>query len=175
MVKNSPTNAGDTGSTPGSGRSPGGANGNPLQYSCLGNPMGRGAWWATVHGVTRAGYDSETKLPPLPYNSLLLSLSFMTLMNVSPYFIVWRLLSSALCMQAIKSRKVLNFWDSTYYFADKGPSSQSYGFSSSHVWMWELDHKESRAPKNCCFWLCWRRLRVPWTARRSNQSILKEI
>ena len=66
----------------------------------------------------------------------------MTLMNVSPYFIVWRLLSSALCMQAIKSRKVLNFWDSTYYFADKGPSSQSYGFSSSHVWMWELDHKE---------------------------------
>ena len=41
---------------------------------------------------------------------------------------------------------------SKYYFADKGPSSQSYGFSSSHVWMWELDHKESWAPKNCCFW-----------------------
>ena len=38
------------------------------------------------------------------------------------------------------------------YFADKGPSSQSYGFSSSHVWMWELDHKESWAPKNWCFW-----------------------
>ena len=39
-----------------------------------------------------------------------------------------------------------------YYFADKGPSSQSHGFSSSHVWMWELDYKESRALKNWCFW-----------------------
>jgi len=38
------------------------------------------------------------------------------------------------------------------YFADKGPFSQSYGFSSSHVWMWELDYKESWAPKNWCFW-----------------------
>ena len=38
------------------------------------------------------------------------------------------------------------------YFANKGPSSQGYGFSSSHVWMWELDHKESWAPKNGCFW-----------------------
>ena len=50
-------------------------------------------------------------------------------------------------------------------------------FSSSHVWMWELDYKESWVLKNWCFWtLCWRRLlRLPWTARRSNQSILKEI
>ena len=39
-----------------------------------------------------------------------------------------------------------------HYFANKGPSSQSYGFSSSHVWMWELDHKESWVPKNWCFW-----------------------
>ena len=39
-----------------------------------------------------------------------------------------------------------------HYFADKGPSSQTYGFSSSHVWMWELDHKESWGPKNWCFW-----------------------
>ena len=39
-----------------------------------------------------------------------------------------------------------------HYFANKGPSSQSYGFSSSHVWMWELDYKESRTPKNWCFW-----------------------
>ena len=52
-----------------------------------------------------------------------------------------------------------------------------YGLSSSHVWMWELDYKESWAPKNWCFWtVVWRRLvRVLWTARRSNQSILKEI
>ena len=60
---------------------------------------------------------------------------------------------------------------------NKGPSSQSYGFSSSHVWMWELNYKESWVLKNWCFELwCWRRLlRVPWTARRSNQSVLKEI
>ena len=64
-----------------------------------------------------------------------------------------------------------------YYFANKGPSSQSYGFSSRHVWVCEMDYKESWEPKNWCFELwCWRRLlRVPWTARRSNQSILKEI
>ena len=62
-------------------------------------------------------------------------------------------------------------------FANKVPSSRSYGFSSSHVWMWELDHREGSALKNWCFELwCWRRLlRAPWTARRSNQSILKEI
>ena len=59
----------------------------------------------------------------------------------------------------------------------KGLPSQSYVFSSSHVWMWELYHKEGWAPKNWCFWTwCWRRLlRVPWTAKRSNQSTLKEI
>ena len=64
-----------------------------------------------------------------------------------------------------------------HHFADKGPYWQSYGFSSSHVWMWELDHKEGWVQKIWCFWtLLWRRLlRAPWTARRSNQSILKEI
>ena len=64
-----------------------------------------------------------------------------------------------------------------YYFANKGLSSQSYGFSSSHVWMWEPDDKERWGLKNYTFELwCWRRLsRVPRIARRSNQSILKEI
>ena len=52
LVKNLPANAGGMVSIPGSGRSPGEGNGNPLQYSCLRNPMDRGAWWATVHGVT---------------------------------------------------------------------------------------------------------------------------
>ena len=60
-----------------------------------------------------------------------------------------------------------------HYFANKDLSSQGYGFSSSHVWMWELDYKENWVPKNWSFELwCWRLLRVPWTARR---SILKEI
>ena len=53
MVNNPPANAGDVGSIPGLGRYPGRANGNPLQYPCLGNPMDRGAWWATVHEVTK--------------------------------------------------------------------------------------------------------------------------
>ena len=51
--KESAYNAGDLDSIPGLGRSPGEGNGNPLQYSCLENPMDRGAWWATVHGVTK--------------------------------------------------------------------------------------------------------------------------
>ena len=53
MVRNLLTNAGDVGLILGSGRSPGEGNGNLLQYSCLGNPMDRGAWWATVYGVTK--------------------------------------------------------------------------------------------------------------------------
>ena len=60
MVKNPPANAGDVreaGSIPGSGRSPGGGNSNPFQYSCLENPMDRGAWWATVHGSQRVRHN----------------------------------------------------------------------------------------------------------------------
>ena len=53
VVKNPPANARDTGSIPRSGRYPGEVNGNPLHYSCLGNPMDRGAWRATVDGVTQ--------------------------------------------------------------------------------------------------------------------------
>ena len=51
--------AGDPGLIPRSGRPPGGGNGNPLQYSCLGNPMDRGAWWATVHGAAKESDVSE--------------------------------------------------------------------------------------------------------------------
>jgi len=58
VVKNSLANVGDVSSVPGSGSSPEEGNGNPLQYSCLGNPLDRGAWWATVHGVTK----SQTQL-----------------------------------------------------------------------------------------------------------------
>ena len=64
-----------------------------------------------------------------------------------------------------------------HYFAGKSPTSQSCGFSSSHVWVWELDYKNAEHLRVDTFELwCWRRLlRVPWTARRSNQSIQKEI
>ena len=57
VLKNPPAKAGDIrdmGSTPGSGRSPGEGRGNPLQYSCMENPMDRGAWWATVRGATNS-------------------------------------------------------------------------------------------------------------------------
>ena len=57
VVKNLPANAGNAGSIPGSGRSPAERNGNPLQYPCLGNPMDRGAWRATVLGVAK-GLDT---------------------------------------------------------------------------------------------------------------------
>ena len=60
-----------------------------------------------------------------------------------------------------------------HHFADKGPYSQSYGCSCSHVWTWESDHKEGWVLKNWCFQTVV--LRVPWTVRKSNQSILKKI
>ena len=59
VVENPPANAGDTGSIPESGRSPGEGHDNPLQYSCLENPMDREAWWATVQGIASK--------PPPPY------------------------------------------------------------------------------------------------------------
>ena len=60
LVKNPPASAGDLGSVPGLRRSPGGRNGNPLQYSYLGNPRDREAWQATVHGVTKSRTELST-------------------------------------------------------------------------------------------------------------------
>ena len=92
-----------------------------------------------------------------------------------------QVVTAAMKRHLLLGRKVVTNLDNIkkqrHYFANIGPSSQSYSFYSSHVWMWELNYKESWAPKNWCFYLwCWKRLlRVPWTARRSNQSSLKEI
>ena len=69
MVKNPPANAGDTrdsGSIPGSGRSPGGGHDNPPHYSCLENPMDRGAWQATVHGVAQSWTGLSTTCYCIP-------------------------------------------------------------------------------------------------------------
>ena len=60
-VKNLFANAGDVGLIPGSGRCPGGGHGKPLQHSCLGNPMNRGAWWATAYGSQRVELNLSTK------------------------------------------------------------------------------------------------------------------
>jgi len=102
-------------------------------------------------------------------------------------FIFWgsKITADGDCSHEIKRRLLLgksydqprqHIKKQRYYFANKGPSSQSYGFSSSRVWMWELDYKEHWVLKIDAFELwCWRKiLRVPWTARRSNMSILKE-
>ena len=64
-----------------------------------------------------------------------------------------------------------------HYFGNKGSYSQNYGFSSSQVWMWELDRKEGWVPKNWCFWIVAleKTLETPWTARKSSQSILEEV
>ena len=67
VVKNLSVNAEDirdTGLIPGLGRSPRGGHGNPLQFSCLENPMDRGAWWTTLRGVVRVGHNLATKLLP---------------------------------------------------------------------------------------------------------------
>ena len=64
-----------------------------------------------------------------------------------------------------------------HYFVNKDPSSQGYGFSSSHVWMWKLDYKESWALKNWCFWtvVLEKTLESPLDCKEINQSILKEM
>ena len=66
--KNLPANAGDVGSVPGSRRSPGEGNGNPFQFSCLGNSMGRGAWRTTVHGLQKIRHDLATEQKQIPFS-----------------------------------------------------------------------------------------------------------
>ena len=106
-------------------------------------------------------------------------------------FLVSKITADGDCSHEIKKclllrRKVMTNLDSIlkkkrHYFVNKGPSSQSYGFSSSHVWMWELDYKESWAPKNWCFWTVVLEktlespLEIQWDSVRSSQSILREI
>ena len=82
-MQESACNAGDLDSIPGSWRSPGEGNGNPLQFSCLENLMDRGAWWAPVHGVARVGHDLATKPPPQPNTSHLYSPSLYFLLQTS--------------------------------------------------------------------------------------------
>ena len=116
--------------------------------------------------------------------------------NDSFFFLGSKISVDSDCSHEIKThlllgkKKVMTNLDSIlksqrHYFADKvivriqtiGPYSTSYGFSTSHVWIWELDIKKDECWRIDAFklWCCKRLLRVPWTARRSNQSILKEI
>ena len=78
MVKNPPANAGDVGTILGLGRSPGGGNDNPLQYSCLGNPMDKRSLAGTVHGATGVGHNLVTKFSPHLLKNCYLFLHFST-------------------------------------------------------------------------------------------------
>ena len=99
MVKNLPANAGDTGDLgfiPGSGRSPGGGNGTPFRYSCLENPMDRGAWWATGLGVanswTRLSTLTHTHKPSVlschGYSSVFIKPTNMTMILVDSHLLM---------------------------------------------------------------------------------------
>ena len=94
MVKNLPINAGDVSSIPGSGRSPRKGNGNPPQYSCLGNPIDKGALWAAVHGVTkswtRASIENNRKLDLLCKECRAIITSGLVLITNSDNLIIWR-------------------------------------------------------------------------------------
>ena len=111
--KESACNVGDPGSIPGLGRSPGGGNGSPLQLSCLENPMDRGAWRATVCGVTRVGYGwvahaTRTLTWPSRYNlhlQALLSLSLLKKKKIFAPYSHWKLWCLASYSEIIASVK----------------------------------------------------------------------
>ena len=112
------------------------------------NLMDRGAWWTTVHGVTKR-WTSLKQLSTYAY-----------VYEHTVYFLGSKITADGDCSHEIKrrlllGRKAMTNLDSIkqgHYFANKGLSSQCYGFCSSHVPMWELDCKESWAPKTWCFW-----------------------
>ena len=104
-------------------------------------------------------------------------LLFSTLQFFSLLICVWICVCVCVCIYIAICISTIYLAKQRHCFTNKGPSSQGYGFSSSHVWMWEWTIKKAEHWRIDAFELwCWRRLlRVPWTARRSNQSILKEI
>ena len=92
-VKNPPPSAGDAGSTPGWQRPPGEGNGNPLQYSCLKNPIDRGVWWATVHGSQRVGQNYSSK-------------KTCTTMSIAALFTIAKILDPNICWITEKAREL---------------------------------------------------------------------
>ena len=85
MVKNLLANAGDVGLIPGSGRSPEKGNVNPLQYSCLGNPMDRGAWWAIIHGVAKEWDTTQQLNNNLLFLQCIITMSFIHINLFNPH------------------------------------------------------------------------------------------
>ena len=121
-------------------------NGTPLQYSCLENPMDRGVWWAAVHGVAK----SRTWLSNFTFTFHFHALEKEMATHSSD--LAWRIPGTAEPggLPSMGSHRVGHDWSDSsssrqhikkqrHYFAKKGPSSQHYGLSSSHVWTWELN------------------------------------
>ena len=108
MVKNPPANAGDTKDTdlvPGLGRSPGEGNSSPVQYSCLENPMDRGDWWATVHGVAKKSVTSELLTVPGLYMLVLINhLTWVALSKETWTWVIWFSLTKGSFWRGIQNR-----------------------------------------------------------------------
>ena len=133
-----------------------------FQYSCLENPRDRGDWWAAIYGVAQS-WRQLKQFSNSSSSYIVFNIAILCIL----YFSTWKK-SYDQHRQHIKKQR--------HYFTNKGLSSQSYGFSSSRVWMWELDYKESRAPKNWCFWtvVLEKTLESPLDRWRLNQSMLKK-
>ena len=141
VVRNPPARAGDTGDAVWSQNweDPLEEEMKPTPVFLLGNPMDRGVWWALFMESQRVGHDwahththTHTK-----------SLRMVTAATK---------LKDPCSLEGNYDKPRQHIKKQRHHFANKGPYSQSYVFSSSHVCMWDLDHKEGQAPKNWCFW-----------------------
>ena len=115
VVKNLLAIAGDAGSIPGLGRSPGERNGNPLQYSCLGNPMDRGAWWATVRGVAK---ELDTTYDWSTVNGLLSSVPYLldvpvAILGFPRHLLLW---PSSTCSLSLFTLSLQTPWEQKLLF-----------------------------------------------------------
>ena len=154
-VKASACNAGDLGLIPGSGRSPGEGNGNPLQYSCLENPMDRGAWWATVHGIAK----SRTWISDFTFTFTLHPINLKTKGKERKKKQTNKKKNSVDIIKKCFWRKhyslwVPGFWGQTTWILILSRSFNLIRLliNMSKPW-WALDHKKGWASKNFCFWV----------------------
>ena len=144
VVKNVPANAGDAGSIPGSGRSPGEGNGNPLQYSCLRNPMDRGTWQATVHGVTKESDKAQQVNDSRRDSTSLLTGFGSTPLATAPQQAVAKALQPgslssprAFCMVSPPSHHLVNA-------INQNPIAENACISRTHLLLWQQFRHLSR-------------------------------